>query len=234
MPMTSRAFTPAEPDEACLATVPAVRKALDALTEANTRWEAAKDRLYTARKAAESAPHADAKAALEAVAAGTKLPPVTAGKAEAQAEEAQRILDASVTLALQAEQALIDAVDTHRDELAAAQETKVENALDDVEHAVEALQAAMEKAGLELSRYVNIAHAEYSRPLTTPNPLRWEFYDSRADTTVDGTVSLDLIRQHAHDSRPSAIRNRELAAATEWQEVIEGRSDRYQPTRVHT
>lgn len=87
MPMTARTFVPADPDPLPLAAVPEVQAALDGLRTANARWETARATYATARAAAEKAPDEDSAATMVAVEEGRKLPPVTADKAQAAADE---------------------------------------------------------------------------------------------------------------------------------------------------
>lgn len=172
------------------------------LLTANQRWRDARDRFVTALATAEKAPQADASAAMLAVAEGSKLPPITAGKAQAQAEDAHRILDASEGLAVRAEQGLLDAVDTHREALTQAQQARVESALDRVDDALNALAEAMSEAGMELARLITVSDEQYGNPLSTSMPMRWDIYDSRVDATVDARGWIDAIRDYAHQSRP--------------------------------
>lgn len=232
MPMYASTFSPAEPDPIPLTPVPEVQSALDHLLEANDRWRAAVDRERTARAAAEQAPQQDASAAIEAVASGAKLPPVTEIKAKAQYEEATRVRVAAEALALQAEQDLLAAIDAHREALRAAQRDRLEKALDAVDVAVATLEDAMEAAGLEAARLVNVGNEDYGHPLSTPVPMRWDVHDSRLDATTDARAGLSLITEFARNMRPSVIRERELQAVTEWNEVLEGRSARYAQHRT--
>jgi len=234
MPMTSRSFSPADPDPVPLQAVPEVARAHDDLLAANQRWRDARDRYVTARDVAEKAPQADASAAILAVAEGSKLPPVTAGKAQAQADEAHRILDASEGLAVQAEQELLDAVATHRDALTQAQQARVESALDRVDDALNALAAAMNEAGMELARLINVNDEQYGNPLTTSMPMRWDIYDGRVDATVDARGWIDAIRDYAHQSRPTVKRENEQQADAEWQATIAGDNERYQSVRMRS
>lgn len=231
MPMYASTFSPAEPDPTPLTAVREVHAALDALLEANDRWRAAVERERTARAAAEQAPQQDASAAIEAVSKGTKLPPVTEMKAKQQHQEACRVTEATEALALQAEQELLAAIDTHREALRAAQRDRLETALDGVDAAVAALEQAMEAAGMEAARLVNVGHPE-GHPLTTPVSMRWDVFDPRLDATVDASVSLRFITEFTRNMRPSTIAERELQAVTEWDATIQGSNPRYMRVRT--
>lgn len=232
MPMSGRTFSPADPDPTPLTAVPEVQAALQRLTEANERWHTCMAREAAARAAAERAPQEDASAAILAVESGSKLPPVTAAKAEAQAEEAHRVRIAAESLCLRAEEDLLAAIDTHREPLRAAQRDRLETALDDVERLLGEAQAAMTAAGLEAARLVNVGNEEYGHPLSTPMPMQWMLFDPRADATVDARISLDLIAAYATDMRPSVIDERQLRAETEWQQTIAGENPRYNPHKA--
>ena len=222
MPKYGTAFSPAEPDELPLRTVPEVAAALDGLIAATDRWQGARERQATAWAAAQRAPQEDASAAIEAVSKGVKLPPLAAKRAEDQYEEACRVTEAAEALALAAEDELLEAVETHRDALRAAQRDRLETALDAVDTALAALEQAMTEAGLEAARLITVGNSEHGRPLSTSNPLRWDIYDPRLDATVDAVVGLGFIARHARDMRPSTLQAKEIAAQAEWSQVIDG------------
>jgi hypothetical protein len=232
VPMTARTFVPADPDPVALATVPEVQAALDDLLAANVRWETARATYATTRAAAEKAPDEDAAATMIAVSEGRKLPAITADKAQAAADEAQRVLDAAAQLAVCAEHELLEVIDQHRDALKTAQEKRLDKALDTVTIALDALEAAMKDAGMEMARYINVGNSEFGNPLSTSVPMRWEMYDSRIDANVDAYGGLDAIRQFAHMSRPATIRDKQLTAITEWESTIAGENPRYAQHRA--
>jgi hypothetical protein len=230
MPMYGSTFSPVDDfDTTALTTVPEVAQALTDLQAAYDRYRAAAARERELWRIARDAPQQDVSAVMEAVSAGAaKLPAPTEKKAAEAHAEADRVLQATIALALQAEDRVRAAVDTHREQLRTAQTQRLEAAADKVITTIDLLADTMREAGLEGSRMFQVGDDD-TDPLSQQSPLRWEIYDSRYDGNMDPYLSLDLLREFANNVKPSVAREKRLKADTAWEATINGTNPDYQP-----